>query len=411
MSSAAHVTSMSLPQRLARSASLVRTRVAPTQYPSSTNPGENEGGSHTADVNQMRISNGSRANQRTSFLSSHPHDIGPLYAPSPTPSPPADQNAPDSPRPRTQARKLAAHVPAMNPTTSLIAHTQHGFHLRQNARSVAAAAHKSYGSGVPPLSFDEGGKWGGGKGKSVVWVPSNAKAGQAKAYGGQRSSSKDSSSARRRPRLRTNGNSSSSSSTSPPRHHLPLRTSPSTPTPSRSPLTRRESDDGPRIYCDFAVYKSKAAAKFQVIKPTFEAKADGSRQKKRDGGVLLEMAPAVGPRQYDWNQKQTIMLSPLELVELTESLHFGRGVNFFHDPGMGTNRQGAMTKSLKAEPMPDGSGGIFLNMGVTMGGDGGNGGSRVNMNIAVSFAEFAALRHLSAYLVPRLMGFSEVFGD
>jgi hypothetical protein len=78
---------------------------------------------------------------------------------------------------------------------------------------------------------------------------------------------------------------------------------------------------------------------------------------------------------------------------------------------MGTNRQGAMTKSLKAEPMPDGSGGIFLNMGVTMGGDGGNGGSRVNMNIAVSFAEFAALRHLSAYLVPRLMGFSEVFGD
>lgn len=70
MSSAAHVTSMSLPQRLARSASLVRTRVAPTQYPSSTNPGENEGGSHTADVNQMRISNGSRANQRTSFLSS-----------------------------------------------------------------------------------------------------------------------------------------------------------------------------------------------------------------------------------------------------------------------------------------------------------------------------------------------------
>ena len=30
------------------------------------------------------------------------------------------------------------------------------------------------------------------------------------------------------------------------------------------------------------------------------------------------------------------------------------------------------------------------------------------MNIAVSF-EFAALRHLSAYLTPRLMGFAEVF--
>ena len=411
MSSAAHVTSMSLPQRLARSASLVRTRVAPTQHPSSTNPRENEGGSHTADVNEMRISNGSRANQRTSFLSSHPHDIGPLYAPSPTPSPPADQNAPDPPRPRTQARKLAAHVPAMNPTTSLIAHTRHGFHLRQNARSVAAAAHKSYGSGVPPLSFDEGGKWGGGKGKSVVWVPSNAKAGQAKAYGGQAQQQQGQ---QQRPPPPPTANQRQQfqqqqyqPSTPPP----PPPNKPKYANAVAQSTNKRESDDGPRIYCDFAVYKSKAAAKFQVIKPTFEAKADGSRQKKRDGGVLLEMAPAVGPRQYDWNQKQTIMLSPLELVELTESLHFGRGVNFFHDPGMGTNRQGAMTKSLKAEPMPDGSGGIFLNMGVTMGGDGGNGGSRVNMNIAVSFAEFAALRHLSAYLVPRLMGFSEVFGD
>ena len=91
--------------------------------------------------------------------------------------------------------------------------------------------------------------------------------------------------------------------------------------PTRPVPTTRASG-----YCDYAVYKSKAAAKFQVIKPTFEVKPDGSRAKKRDGGVLLEMAPAVGPRQYDWNQKQTIMLSPLELVELTESLHFGRGV-------------------------------------------------------------------------------------
>jgi len=309
------------------------------------------------------------------------------------------------------ARKLAAHVPAMNPTTSLIAHTRHGFHLRQNARSVAAAAHKSYGSGVPPLSFDEGGKWGGGKGKSVVWVPSNAKAGQAKAYGGQAQQQQGQ---QQRPPPPPTANQRQQfqqqqyqPSTPPP----PPPNKPKYANAVAQSTNKRESDDGPRIYCDFAVYKSKAAAKFQVIKPTFEAKADGSRQKKRDGGVLLEMAPAVGPRQYDWNQKQTIMLSPLELVELTESLHFGRGVNFFHDPGMGTNRQGAMTKSLKAEPMPDGSGGIFLNMGVTMGGDGGNGGSRVNMNIAVSFAEFAALRHLSAYLVPRLMGFSEVFGD
>ena len=151
------------------------------------------------------------------------------------------------------------------------------------------------------------------------------------------------------------------------------------------------------------MYKSKAACKFGVIKPTFEliAGAPGSRQKKRDGGVLLEFAPAVGQRQYDWQNKQSILLSPLELVELTESLAvLGKGVNFFHDPGMGTARQGAMTKSLKAEPMPDGSGGVFLNMSTSAG---------AKLNVAVSFAEFCLLRNLVQYLVPRLTGFDEVF--
>lgn len=318
--------------------------------------------------------------------------------------------------------KPAAAAPIV--ASSSFSHHHHQHHHRRSA-ATTTAAHRSAGSGLPPLSFDEGGKWGGGKGKSVVWVPSTAKAGQAKAYGGQAQQQQH------------GGGARSYQSPPPPppaadgqrrrfqqREFVPPGAPPPPPPPPQAAGARQftasnnasnnkagTSDEGPRVYCDYAVYKSKAAAKFQVIKPTFEFKPDGSRAKKRDGGVLLEMAPAVGPRQYDWAQKQTIMLSPLELVELTESLHFGRGVNFFHDPGMGTNRQGAMTKSLKAEPMPDGSGGIFLNMGVTTGGDGANGGQRVNMNIAVSFAEFAALRHLSAYLAPRLMGFAEVFRD
>ena len=159
-----------------------------------------------------------------------------------------------------------------------------------------------------------------------------------------------------------------------------------------------------RVYCDFAVYKSKAACKFGVIKPTFEPiPGSGSRQKRRDGGVLVEFAPAVGQRVYDWQNKQSILLSPLELVELTESLAvLGKGVSFFHDPGMGTNRQGAMTKSLKAEPMPDGSGGVFLNLATSSG---------AKLNVAVSFAEFCLLRNLVQYLVPRLTGFEEVFKD
>lgn len=58
--------------------------------------------------------------------------------------------------------------------------------------------------------------------------------------------------------------------------------------------------------------------------------------------------------------------------------------------------------------MPDGSGGIFLNLSVGRGGPAGGVGGRISMNIAVSFAEFALLRALAQYLSPRLLGFAEV---
>ena len=174
---------------------------------------------------------------------------------------------------------------------------------------------------------------------------------------------------------------------------------------------QRTGDKEPRLYTDFAIYKGKTACKLSVVKPTFEPLANGSRQKTKNGGVVFEFAPSVGPRSYDWGQKQAIMLSPLEFIDLTESLHVGRGVAFFHDPGMGTSRQGVTNKTLKAEPMPDGSGGIFLNFFLVSAGAGGapGGGShgKISMNIAVSFAEFAMLRALAQYLSPRLMGFAE----
>lgn len=188
------------------------------------------------------------------------------------------------------------------------------------------------------------------------------------------------------------GVGSSSNSNSHSQSFQPPTSAPPSPSPQ----------NGPRIFVDFAVYKSKAAVKFGVIKPTFEVtQATGTKQKKRDGGLLLEFAPAVGQRAYDWGNKQSILLSPLELVELCETLAvLGKGVVFFHDPGMGTAKQGTMTKSLKAEPMPDGSGGVFLNLSTSTG---------AKLNVAVSFAEFCVLRNLTQYLVPRLMGFDEVF--
>jgi len=287
------------------------------------------------------------------------------------------------------------------------------------ARGVSASSASSgdFG-GAPPRIVSGGGRGKGGKG-GVVWVPSTAGVGgsargrlfeTAAGYAGAGAGAPSSP-----PQPRGNPYPQQSRGASPPQRQLQPRSTQSGSNPYGSgndanqpsgTFSPSASAPGPRTYCDFAVYKSKAAVKFGVIKPTFEAipNSPGSRQKKRDGGVLLEFAPAVGQRQYDWqNAKQSILLSPLELVELTESLAvLGKGVNFFHDPGMGTARQGAVTKNLKAEPMPDGSGGVFLNLSTSSG---------AKLNVAVSFAEFCLLRSLAQYLVPRLTGFDEVFKD
>ena len=173
-----------------------------------------------------------------------------------------------------------------------------------------------------------------------------------------------------------------------------------------APGHNTRSATGRKVYCDFAIYKSKTALKLSVIRATYETNAaTGASHKRRDGCALLEFAPATGARQYDWSRKQTISLSPVELAELADALDRGRAVSFFHDPNMGTQRQGALTKSLKGEPMPDGSGGAFLNMAVS----GSAAGAGAKHNVAVSRAEFAALKMLAEFLVPRLMGFGEVF--
>ena len=195
MSSTARVTVMSLPRRLARSASLVRTRAAPIRSPSAQSASRprrrraRSALSTTEETPEMGIS------QRHSFGSC---DQTPSADAPPRPPRPGRARAPADPprpfptRPRTQARTLAAqHAPAMKPAaaapivaSSSFSHHHHQHHHRRSA-ATTTAAHRSAGSGLPPLSFDEGGKWGGGKGKSVVWVPSTAKAGQAMAYGGQ----------------------------------------------------------------------------------------------------------------------------------------------------------------------------------------------------------------------------------
>ena len=166
------------------------------------------------------------------------------------------------------------------------------------------------------------------------------------------------------------------------------------------------SSSNGRTFVDFSIYKSKSALSVKLVKPTFETDHQGRTIMKRSGGILLEFAPSIGTRKYDWTRKGAFMLSPIEAAELANRLNPSRQsiaqkVEFFHDPGMGGSSQGSVTKSLKMEAMPDGTGGVFLNYNQTKFGE------KLNVNIPVSFGEVSALELLIKHLVPRVMGFFE----
>ena len=65
--------------------------------------------------------------------------------------------------------------------------------------------------------------------------------------------------------------------------------------------------------------------------------------------------------------------------------------------------RGSVNKAFKVEPMPDGSGGVFVNLSTTANG------TKAFHSVPVSYGESAAIRRVLAFLVPRVLGFDDVF--
>ena len=201
---------------------------------------------------------------------------------------------------------------------------------------------------------------------------------------------------------------------SPPPLRPPLG-APPPPQPQQNTTTtsNTSSSGGNNVFVDYGVYKTKGALKVKCVKAQFERDAGGRSVLKRAGGILFELANSTAPRQYDWGNKSSFMLSATEAAELADRMAANSGCSFFHDPGAGTSARGATNKKFVVEPMPDGSGGLFVNVSVTSksSGNGGanDGGAKSFHSVPVSYGESAAIRHLIVYLVPRLMGFDELF--
>ena len=117
-----------------------------------------------------------------------------------------------------------------------------------------------------------------------------------------------------------------------------------------------------RTYASYVVYKTKAAVSVKVFPASFEM-VNKARVVSREGGLFLEFANSSGPRTYDWTKKGTFLVSTTECGELLMLDSSSKGLEFFHDPNMGTQSAGQITKKIKFAPAPDGKG-LFLSLAV-----------------------------------------------
>ena len=115
---------------------------------------------------------------------------------------------------------------------------------------------------------------------------------------------------------------------------------------SKKPLHSSTEAGSERTFANYVIYKSKAAVALKVIPPTFQL-IGKSRTVVREGGLLFEFALCSGPKEYDWLKKGTFLLAAAECGELMLLDPTKQGLEFFHDPNMGGELAGQITKKLK----------------------------------------------------------------
>ena len=117
----------------------------------------------------------------------------------------------------------------------------------------------------------------------------------------------------------------------------------------RSTSTRLQSaaeGGSERTFANYVIYKSKAAVALKVIPPTYQT-TGRSKTVSREGGLLFEFALSSGPKEYDWLKKGTFLLAAAECGELLVMDSTSERLEFFHDPNMGGENAGQITKKLK----------------------------------------------------------------
>ena len=159
-----------------------------------------------------------------------------------------------------------------------------------------------------------------------------------------------------------------------------------------------------RSFVRYPIYKGKCALAARPIPPSFAAVGASSRNLEKEGGILVELAPIAGVRTYDWSKKATFLLDPTECGTVVSMDITKDNVEFFHDPNMGSDKQGSVSKRLQIYKSPDGKA-VFVSLLVKDKSE-----APKSYVIPLTFPEFYVLRRLIDFSIPRLLGFDCIWG-
>lgn len=147
----------------------------------------------------------------------------------------------------------------------------------------------------------------------------------------------------------------------------------------------------------YVFYKKKSALQLSLVKPKIKKSEKGYPFVDREGVVLLEIAPAIGDRKYNWEQKITFSLNAMEIATLLQKVRKNEEFKAFHDPNMGSADQSLIQKGLMVKRSDKSDGiGFFLN-------EKNNGDTKKYMFI-MSPEEFELVNILLRDAVPTILG-------
>jgi len=176
------------------------------------------------------------------------------------------------------------------------------------------------------------------------------------------------------------------------------------------PQTYKERQRKYKLPIQYALFKG-VKGNFGALRLTLKKAYQDERRDRDDGVIFLEMAPAIGPNNYDWENGKIIMA--LSVSDIPKIILYLRAYNhdifqgekadgklkLYHDRGAGTSTRGQHTTSLTVHK-PKGKDSFFFSMSEN------KEGQRKEASIPVSPDEAIAIGTLLQTAIPLILAWN-----